>query len=147
MTTTTTTRTPRLVAAAATIALVTAVLAGCSLLPSLPGAGTDGGATEGNSESASSSELAGTTWAGVDSDGDAWGLELQEDGTVGLTYGGNSFDDATDIWAQAGDTVTIHVEFEDGPIDIVGQYAGLDAPLETTGTWSDGTFTLTLTRE
>jgi hypothetical protein len=146
-TTTTTPRTPRLVAAAATIALVTAVLAGCSLIPSLPGGGSDGGSAESNSDSASSSELAGTTWSGVDSDGDSWGLELQEDGTVGLTYGGNSFDDTTDIWAQAGDTVTIHVEFDDGPIDIVGQYAGLDAPLETTGTWSDGTFTLTLTRE
>lgn len=145
-TTTTTTRTTRLAAAAAAIALLSAVLAGCSLIPNLPGVGT-GGASEGDSDGASSSELAGTTWSGVDSDGDAWGLELQEDGTVGLTYGGNSFDDTTDIWAQAGDTVTIHVEFDDGPIDIVGQYEGLDAPLETTGTWSDGTFTLTLTRE
>jgi len=147
ITTTTTPRTPRLVAAAATVALLTAVLAGCSLIPNLTGAGSEGASSDGGtSDSASTSELAGTTWTGTDSDGDSWGLELQPDGTVGLTYGGSTFDDATDIWAQAGDTVTIHVEFDDGPIDIVGQYEGLDAPLETVGTWSDGTFTLTLTQ-
>jgi hypothetical protein len=143
---TTTTRTPRLVVGIAAIALLASALTGCVFLPSLPsGSGSDTDDT--GSGDATTSELAGTTWRGIDSDGDSWGLDLQDDGTVGLTYGGESYDDATDVWAQAGDTVTFHIGFDDGDIDMIGQYAGLDAPMETTGTYDGGTFTVTLTRE
>jgi len=142
---TTTMRTPRLASGFAAVAILAAALTGCAFIPTIPsGSGSDSGT---GSDGATSSELAGTTWTGVDSDGDEWGLELQSDGTVGLEYNGDAFDDATDVWAQAGDTVTIHVGFDDGDIDMIGQYAGLDAPMEATGTYDGGTFTVTLTRE
>lgn len=140
---TTTMRTPRLASGIAAIALLAIALTGCAFIPTIPsGSGTDSG-----SDGASSSELAGTTWSGVDSDGDSWGLELQSDGTVGLNYNGDSFDDSTDVWAQAGDTVTLHIGFDDGDIEMIGQYDGLEAPMEATGTYDGGTFTVTLTRE
>ena len=127
------------------------VLAGCSRRSrASPAAGSDGGAADGgDSDSASSSELAGTTWTrrrlrrrllGVSS--------CSADGTVGLTYGGNSYDDATDIWAQAR-------RHRHHPRRVRGRRRSTSSdstpdstpPLETDGTWSDGTFTLTLTRE
>lgn len=141
---TTTTTPSRLLAGTAAFAFLAAALTGCAFLPTLPSAP---GADDPGSGDAPSSELSGTTWSGVDSDGDAWGLEFQPDGTVGLEYNGDSFDDSTDVWAQAGDTVTIHIGFDDGDIDMIGQYAGLDAPMETAGTYDGGEFTVTLTHE
>jgi len=136
------TTTPRLLTAFAGLAIAAAALTGCAFIPSIPGASSGDGSDPG-----SESELAGTTWTGTDSDGDMWGLEFQSDGTVGLTYNGDGFDDAGDVWAQAGDTVTIHIGFDDGDIEMIGQYEGLDAPMETAGTYDGGTFTVTLTHE
>ncbi len=136
---TTTTPRTRIIGGLAAALFAAAALAGCAFIPSIPDASTGGGSD--------TPELAGTTWSGVDSDGDEWGLELQSDGTVGLNYNGEAFDDAGDVWAQAGDTVTFHIGFDDGDIDMIGQYEGLDAPMETTGTYEGGTFTITLTRE
>jgi len=137
---TTTANTPRIVSGIAAFVLLGTALTGCAFIPSFPGAASgDGEQTE--------SELAGTTWTGVDSDGDSWGLELESDGTVGLTYNGEQYDDSGDVWAQAGDTVTFHLGFDDGDIDMIGQYEGLDAPMEATGTYDGGTFTITLTNE
>lgn len=140
---TTTMRTPRLASGIAAFVFAAAALTGCAFIPSIP-SGSDSGS---DSDGGTSSELAGTTWSGTDSDGDEWGLEFQPDGTVGLDYNGDTFDDATDVWAQAGDTVTIHIGFDDGDIDMIGQYEGLDAPMETTGTYDGGTFTVTLVSE
>lgn len=129
----------RLRALAAGSALVFALgaLSGCALLPGLPGLPA-GGAVD--------SELVGTTWSGIDSDGDSWGLELQGDGTVGLNYNDSSYDDAGDTWSHSGDTITMHIGFDDGDVVLVGDYAGLDAPMETNGSYDGGTFTVTLTR-
>jgi len=142
-----TTTTPRTLGGIAVLALAAAALAGCAFIPSIPTGAGSGNDSGDQVTGDSNSELAGTSWSGTDSDGDTWGLEFQSDGTVGLTYDGNSFDDDTDVWAQAGDTVTVHIEFTDGPIDLIGQYAGLEAPMESTGTYDGGTFTLTLTQD
>ncbi|AYF96809.1 hypothetical protein [Protaetiibacter intestinalis] len=146
-TTTTSPRSRSLVALLATLLLAVA-LAGCSLIPSLPtgGGGTDTG-TNGGSDDGGESELVGTTWSGTDSDGDTWTLEFQEDGTVGLTYDGNSFDDGTDTWSESGGTLTVHIEFSDGPVELTGAFLGLDQPIETQGSYTGGSFTLTLTRD
>lgn len=140
----TTPHTGRLVSASTAFVLLGAALSGCALIPIFP---SGSGSGDGGSNGASSSELAGTTWSGVDSDGDAWGLEFQPDGTVGLEYNGDAFDDAGDVWAQSGDTVTMHIGFDDGDVELIGQYEGLDETMETTGTHSAGTFTISLERE
>ncbi len=146
MTTTTSTPTAlRALAAGAALALAAVALSGCSLLSFLPGSGSGSGGSGGGVPA--DSELIGTTWSGIDSDTDEWSLELQQDGTVGLVYNGNSFDDAGDTWSQSGDSVSMHIQFDDGPIDMVGQFAGLNAPMEMNGSYDGGTFTLTLTRD
>ncbi|MCS0499321.1 hypothetical protein [Protaetiibacter mangrovi] len=135
----TTTPSSRILAAIAASTLVLGALTGCSL-PSIPGLPGFGGA----GDAVVDSELVGTTWSGTDSDGDSWVLELQEDGTVGLTYDGSSYDDSTDTWAQVGSTVTFHIGFDDGDIDMIGEYAGVDSPMEASGTYPGGSFTVTL---
>ena len=138
----------RALATGAALVLALGALAGCAGEPApTPSAGP--------SESSSpASELAGTTWTGTDSDGDAWTLELEPDGTVAWTF---EFDPQglaevttgateADTWSHDGDTVRIHLEFDDGPVDFTGAYAGLDAPIDATGGYDGGEFTLTLTR-
>lgn len=127
----------RTLAAGSAFVFVLGALAGCGLIPGLPGA---------NSGTTVESELVGTTWSGQDSDGDEWDLELQADGTVGLTYNGSSYDDATDTWTHSGDVLAVLIGFDDGPVNLVGQYGGLNAPIEMDGSYSGGSFTLTLTR-
>lgn len=128
----------RSVAAGSALLFVLGALAGCGLIPGLPG---------GSSGASVDSELVGTTWSGTDSDGDSWGLELQGDGTIGLTYNGSSYDDAGDTWTQSGNTVAMHIAFDDGAVDLVGDYQGLDAPMEADGSYAGGSFTVTLTRD
>ena len=120
------------------VGVASVALTGCAFLPGL------GGVVSSRSGSADESELVGTTWAGIDSDGDSWELEFQRDGTLGLTYEGGSYDDPSDVWSHTGSTVTMHVAFDDGAVDMVGTYAGLRADMETQGTYPGGEFTLTL---
>jgi hypothetical protein len=95
---------------------------------------------------ADTSGLSGTSWSGTDSDGDAWGIDFQGDGTIGLDYNGKTFDDASDTWVVSGGNVAIHVAFGDGDVDLAGAVAA-DA-MDLTGTYGEGgTFTLTLTKD
>jgi len=93
------------------------------------------------------SELVGTEWSGTDSDGDTWGFEFQDDGTIGLTYDGNSWDDASDTWVLAGDSLTISVAFDEGVAVMTGDYNGLGQPIDLDGqeTSDQGTATWTVT--
>ncbi|MBN9606912.1 MAG: hypothetical protein J0G30_09905 [Actinomycetales bacterium] len=134
--------TRRLFAAATVAALATASLTGCSLLSSvLPGGGSAPVAP------GSSNPLTGTSWSGVDSDGDAWGFEFQDDGTVGLTYNGSSYDDASDTWTLSGSTLDIHTAFDDGDVDLTGDVGSGGAPIDLDGRYSGGDFTLTITQD
>ncbi|TXK19832.1 hypothetical protein [Homoserinibacter sp. GY 40078] len=94
--------------------------------------------------SAQTDELVGTTWAGVDSDGDRWSIEFQADGTIGLGYAGSTFDDDTDVWSHDDDTVMMRIAFADGDLVMLGQYEGLGEPMRATGTFADGDFTVDL---
>ena len=100
-----------------------------------------------SASSTPASELAGTSWSGIDTDGDAWTFEFQDDGTVAFTFLESSYDDAGDTWTHDADAVAIHIEFVDGPVDISAVYAGLDAPMEATAAYEGGGFAMTLTRD
>ncbi|MBO0700166.1 MAG: hypothetical protein J2P46_17335 [Zavarzinella sp.] len=47
--------------------------------------------------------IAGTSWAGQTAEGQAMTIEFMADGTMNVTYGGNSFNRAT--WKQDGDKI------------------------------------------
>jgi hypothetical protein len=126
--------------ASATLLLL-ASLTACFGLPGLPG-GNTGGDTGGGTGTI---DLTGTTWSGVDSDGDSWGIEFQGDGTIGLDYNDEAYDDASDTWTMNGDTVAIHVAFTDGDVDMSGAVA--EDSIDLDGTYTGGTFTLTLTQD
>jgi hypothetical protein len=126
----------RTIAAAAGALLLVASLTACFSLP-IPGGNTGGG---------SDTDLVGTTWSGVDSDGDSWGIEFQSDETIGLTYNDSAYDDASDTWSLDGSTLSIHVAFSDGDVDLVGDYDGGDV-VDFDGSYAGGGFTLTLTRD
>lgn len=128
----------RTLASTAAVALVLTALTACFGLPGLPGLPGGGGAAQ--------SSLEGTAWGGTDSDGDVWGIVFQSDGTVGLTYNDNSFDDDTDTWVLDGSDLTINVAFSDGDVTLEGQYDGGDA-IELDGSFTGGDFTLTLERD
>lgn len=88
-------------------------------------------------------DLTGTTWSGTDSDGDFWAFEFQSDGTVGLTYNADSYDDATDTWNVAGGTLTITTVFNEGNVVFVG--AVNPSAISLVETYPGGTATLTIT--
>jgi hypothetical protein len=122
----------RTLATASASLLLLASLTACSLLPG-------GGTTD-------TSGLAGTSWSGTDSDGDVWGIDFQSDGTIGLDYNGNEYDDASDTWKVSGSTLDIHVAFTDGAVDMTGPVAADSIDLD--GTCGEGcTFTLTITKD
>jgi hypothetical protein len=121
----------RTLATASATLLLLASLAACSLLPG-------GGTTD-------TSGLAGTSWSGTDSDGDVWGIDFQSDGTIGLDYNGNEYDDASDTWKVSGGTLAIHVAFTDGDVDLTGPVAA--DSIDLYGTYTGGTFTLTITKD
>ncbi len=130
--------------AAVSLVLVSS-LAGCFGLPGT--IVTQGGsepAADGGSTAVDS--LAGTTWSGVDSDGDSWSLDFQEDGTVGLTFNGESYDDATDTWGVSGSTLTITVVFTDGTAIMTGQYAPGATSIDLEGAQDDVRWTVTVTQ-
>lgn len=129
----------RTLATASAALLLLASLTACFGLPGLPG-GNTGGNTGGDTGTV---DLTGTSWSGVDSDGDSWGFEFQSDGTVGLTYNDDSYDDASDTWNVSGETLAIHVAFSDGDVDLAGPVA--EGSIDLDGTYTGGTFTLTIT--
>jgi hypothetical protein len=131
----------RTLATASATLLLLASLTACFGLPGLPG-GNTGGDTGGDTDT---STLAGTSWSGVDSDGDSWGIDFQDDGTIGLDYNGEEYDDASDTWTETGGNVTIHVAFTDGAVDMTGP-VGADS-MDLDGTYTGGTFTMTLTTD
>lgn len=132
-----------LAVAAASVALVTSLTA-CFALPGLPNSGNGNG---GNGSVDDGSDLVGTTWNGVDSDGDSWGMTFQEDGTIGLEISSGSYDDDTDVWVVDGGQISIDIALSDGVCAFVGDYDGADSPIELDGTYNGQAFTLTLERE
>ena len=100
-----------------------------------PAPGGDAGAEE---------VLAGTTWDGVDSDGDSWVLEFQEDRTLGFTFNGDSYDDASDTWGVSGSTLTVSIVFNDGIATMSGPYASGDSTIDLDGEQGNALWTLTI---
>lgn len=133
----------RTLATASASLLLLASLTACFGLPGLPGGNPGGDPEPGGGTQ--TSDLAGTSWSGVDSDGDAWGIEFQDDGTIGLDYNGNPYDDASDTWTVEGETLDIHVAFTDGEVDLTGQVA--EDSIDLDGSHPGGTFTLTITKD
>jgi hypothetical protein len=136
----------RTIAAVSASLLLVASLTACFGIPGLPGSGggNPGGDPDGGTgEETTTTDLAGTTWGGTDSDGDVWGFEFQDDGTIGLTYNGDSFDDPSDTWAVSGDTLNIHTAFDDGDVELTGPVA--EDSIDLDGSYVGGTFTLTIT--
>jgi hypothetical protein len=134
--------TTRRLSVAAAALLLLATLTAC--FPSLPNIGGGGGTPATGGGGTTSTDLAGTTWGGTDSDGDTWAFEFQNDGTVGLTYNGDFFDDATDTWTLDGTNLSIHIVGSDSDFDFAGPYDG-GSSIPLTGTYSGGTFTVTVT--
>lgn len=121
----------RTLATASTVLLLLASLTAC--FGGLPTAG-------GNT----AVDLTGTTWSGTDSDGDSWVFEFQSDGTVGLTYNADSYDDATDVWAVSGGTLTITTVFTQGEVVFVGPVNASSMNLNET--YPNGSATITITQ-
>jgi hypothetical protein len=102
----------------------------------------------GGGGSTTAVDLTGTTWSGVDSDGDATTFEFEADGTVALTFNGEAFDDASDTWSQSGNAVTVNVYFNDtiGTAVYTGNISGESLNLTAKG--EDGSsWTLPLTQD
>jgi len=121
----------------AAIALSLALVAGtsaCSLIPGLAPAATG-------------EPLINTSWSGTDSDGDEWGLLFQDDGTVGLTYNGNEYDDATDTWRVASNTLTISIAFSEGVATMTGPYSDGATSVDLEGSQGSATWTLTIRQD
>ncbi len=91
--------------------------------------------------------LIGTSWSGTDSDGDDWGIRFQEDGTVGLTFRDGEYDDPTDTWRVAEETLTISIAFVTGDATLVGPYTDGAETIELEGEQGDATWTLTLEQD
>jgi hypothetical protein len=89
-------------------------------------------------------DLTGTTWSGTDSDGDFWAFEFQSDGTVGLTYNADNYDDPADQWVVAAGTLTITTAFDQGAVTFVG--AVNESAINLVETYPGGTATLTITQ-
>ena len=131
-------RITRTLAPAATAALLALTLTGC--FGNLLGGGGGGTTT--------AVDLTGTTWSGVDSDGDATAFEFEADGTVGVTFEGETFDDPSDTWSQSGNAVTVSVFFNEtiGTAVYTGDIAGESINLTAVG--EDGSsWTLALTQD
>jgi hypothetical protein len=135
----------RTLAIAPVTLLLLASLTGCFAFPGLTGDDTGGEPQPEPSGGAQTSALSGTSWSGIDSDGDSWDFDFQSDGTVGFTYNGKSYDDATDTWAVSGETLSIHVAFSNTDVDLTGQVA--EETIDLDGTYSGETFTLTITQD
>ena len=132
-------KTIRPAAIAAVILTLLVSLSGCFGLPSITG----GGGTTTTTDSS----LVGTSWSGTDSDGDTWLIDFQADNTVGFTYDGNAFDDATDTWVLAGGQLAITIAFSDGTATMTGPYTEGSSTIDLDGVQGDASWTLTLTKQ
>ena len=90
-------------------------------------------------------DLTGTSWSGTDSDGDYWAFEFQADGTVGLTYLTDSWDEDVDVWEVSGGTLTITTVFDQGDVVFTGPVS--DGTMNLSATYPGGSFTLTVTED
>ena len=88
--------------------------------------------------------LIGTSWSGTDSDDDEWGIVFQDDGTIGLTLNGNEYDDPTDTWVVAEETITISIVFDTGVGTMVGPYTDGATSIDLEGEQGDASWTLTI---
>ncbi|MEQ1736574.1 MAG: hypothetical protein ABL886_09260 [Rhodoglobus sp.] len=129
-------RTFRPLAVAAVVLALIATLSGCSLLPSTT---SGGGSTD--------TSLAGTSWTGTDSDGDAWVFDFQADNTVGFTLNADSYDDASDTWAVAGGTLTITIVFTDGTATMVGPYTPGASSISLDGSQDGAVWSVDITQK
>jgi uncharacterized protein YceK len=91
--------------------------------------------------------LIGTSWSGTDSDGDEWGIVFQEDGTLGLTFGEAEYDDPTDTWVVAEETLTISIAFTTGEATMVGPYTDGATSIDLEGEQGEATWTLTIEQD
>lgn len=130
-------KTIRPAALAAVVVTLLLALSGCFGTPSVV---SGGGTTTDTS-------LAGTSWAGTDSDGDTWELEFQADNSLAFTYNGESYDDASDTWALAGGTLTTTIVFSDGTATMTGPYAAGATSIDLNGSQGDATWTLPITKQ
>ena len=93
--------------------------------------------------------LAGTTWSGVDSLDRETTFHFQPDGTVLVTYAGDTFDDELDVWKLTGTSVTIDIYQGDaaGTATYVGELGASNLVLDATTDASDEAFTLRLSEQ
>lgn len=131
----------RILAVTGITAALALALTGC--FGNLLGGGTSNGGGTGTA-----TDLTGTSWSGVDSVGDATTFDFQSDGTVGVTYNENSYDDPGDTWSQDGDNVTVNVFINNdtGTAVYTGSISGdtLDLSAVTDG---GANWTVTLTQD
>jgi len=102
----------------------------------------------GGGSSTTGVQLAGTSWSGTDSDGDATTFDFDADGTVGVTYNENSYDDPGDTWSLSGSTVTISVfiNADTGTAVYTGDVAG--TTMDLSAVTDDGSaWTVVLTKD
>lgn len=100
---------------------------------------------EPGDDSSAEQTVAGTSWSGVDSDGDSWSFDFHEDGTIGLAFNDDSYDDVSDTWGVAGSTLTISILFNNGTATMTGPYALGASSIDLDGTQDDISWTLSIT--
>src|SRR3954467_3076044 len=83
-------------------------LAGCSLLPSATPALTPASQAPITS-TIKASELADTTWTGVDSAKIPTTFVFHADGSTAVKFGSKSYDDPGDTWAIDGNVLTVKI--------------------------------------
>lgn len=136
----------RTLATASASLLLLASLTACFGIPGLPGGGNPGGEPEpgGGTET---SELAGTSWSGTDSDGDFWAFEFQDDQTLGFTFNEDSYDDASDVWSLTGEDLHISIAFTDGEATLDGTYTEGATSVDLAGKQGTAEWTVTITQD
>lgn len=92
-------------------------------------------------------ELVGTTWSGIDSDGDEWGFGFQQGGGVALTFNGDQFDDDSDVWKVQDGVIVIGIAFETGVATLSGPYTRDTMVIDLEGEQGDATWTLTIEKD
>lgn len=128
-------KTIRPLAVAAVVLTLLVGLSGCFLIPSTGGSGS------------TDTTLANTSWSGTDSDGDAWVLDFQADGTLGFSLNSDSYDDATDTWNVNGDRLTIVIQFTDGTATMIGPYTSGATTISLNGSQDTANWTLDITKK
>jgi hypothetical protein len=130
----------RTLATAAASLLLLVSLTACFGLPGLPTTGGGGG-------DAPTTDLAGTSWTGTDSDGDFWAFEFQNDGTLAFSFNEDSYDDATDVWTLSGDALHLSIAFTDGEATFDGTYTEGASSVDLAGKQGEAEWTVTITQD